>query len=417
MHELLATLADLARLRARDEPIVSLHLDVRWSDEQQRERVRLFVQEGARRSLAHYLPESPGLGGLERTLERVQAYVSGLVQRAHDEDRGGLALFACEALGLWRARLFRRPLPNALRLDAIPHLGALARLADDLDPAVVAVARQDGADVYGVSLGDLAAEASLHGFVPRNEEDEFNPGAARHGRFFERVEKDDRHRLAWVRRNLRASAGEVTRRFEERPGTAVVLVGTPERVAELERELPERVRVAVIARLARPRAWESGAGARRVGVLAGAAEAVACRERERAARRVDAVVGEALRGGQGVLGPADVVDAANQGRIRRLVLEEDFQRPGWRCERCGALGASNGHERCGYCGEPAYLANDLGQELVARTIAEGGDVEVVAHTNKLHSYRGVAAFLRQTGATGLKGAPPPWPTAPGASQG
>ncbi len=54
--------------------------------------------------------------------------------------------------------------------------------------------------------------------------------------------------------------------------------------------------------------------------------------------------------------------------------------------------------------------------LVARTLAEGGDVEVVAHTNKLHSYRGVGAFLRQTTATGLRGAPPPGAMAPGANQ-
>ena len=53
---------------------------------------------------------------------------------------------------------------------------------------------------------------------------------------------------------------------------------------------------------------------------------------------------------------------------------------------------------------------------MARTLAEGGDVEVVAHTNKLHSYRGVGAFLRQTAPNGLRGASQPWPTAPGANQ-
>ncbi|HEY6003325.1 MAG TPA: hypothetical protein VIV57_10665 [Anaeromyxobacter sp.] len=60
---------------------------------------------------------------------------------------------------------------------------------------------------------------------------------------------------------------------------------------------------------------------------------------------------------------------------------------------------------------------DRGEALVARALAEGGRVEVVAHTNKLHSYRGVGAFLRQTAATGLRGASPPWPAAPGANQG
>lgn len=61
------------------------------------------------------------------------------------------------------------------------------------------------------------------------------------------------------------------------------------------------------------------------------------------------------------------------------------------------------------------MLHDLGDALVARTLAEGGEVEIVAHATRLHGYRGVGAFLRQTAATGLRGATPPRPAAPGAS--
>jgi hypothetical protein len=54
--------------------------------------------------------------------------------------------------------------------------------------------------------------------------------------------------------------------------------------------------------------------------------------------------------------------------------------------------------------------------MVARTLAEGGAVEVVAHANKLHSYRSVGAFLRQSSASGLRGGSRERPAAPGASQ-
>ncbi len=416
MNELHSTLSELARVRSGSEPIVTLYLDVRWSDEQQRERVRLFVQEKSRQVLARYLPESAGRDGLARTLVRVQDYVNGLAARTHDEDRGGLALFACQSLGLWRPFVFRRPFLNAFELDAIPHLAQLARLALDLDPAIVAVPSPAGADVYEVELGTLAVEARLRGFVPRRDVDEFNPGAARTGLRFERQEKDERHTEAFVQKNRRAAAAEVTRLFDQRPGSRVVLVGTSEALAAFERELPERVRARVVARLPRPREWSSGDGIRRTGVVSGAADALAAWEREEQARIVDAVVGQALRGGLGVLGPDDVVAAANQGRIRRLVLEEDFRRSAWRCDDCGALGGTNGDEVCPYCGGALRVVHDLGEELVARTFVEGGEVEVVSHTNKLHSYRGVAAFLRQTAQTGLKGNSPPWPSA-GANRG
>lgn len=100
MTDLDRILADLARLRSQSDPIVSLYLDVRWRDEQQRERVRGFVRDRGRRALGHYLPGSPGRDGLARMLARIEAYVTGLAGQAYEVGNAGLALFACESLGL-----------------------------------------------------------------------------------------------------------------------------------------------------------------------------------------------------------------------------------------------------------------------------------------------------------------------------
>lgn len=416
MTELDGTLTDLARMRSGGEPIVSLYLDVRWADEQQRERVRLYVQDRVRQTLAHYPPGTPDRPALDRTLQRVQEHVSRLTTQAYEAEKQGLALFACEGLGLWRPLFFRRAFTPELCTDGIPHLVQLARLADDFEPAIVVVPGQAGADLYEVRLGDLAVESSLRGFVPRRDRDTFNPGAARPGQHFERQEKDARHQEAFVQKNRRAAAAEVEALLARTPAAHLVLVGTASTVAAFERELTERARARVIARIPRPRAWESADGARREGVVAGAAEAVAEHERQAERRVLEALMGEALRGGLGVLGPEDVVQAVNQGRVHRLVMEEDFRRTGWQCDRCGALGESRGAELCPYCGGDLHTVHQLGEALVARTLAGGGQVEVVAHANRLHGYRGVGAFLRQTAPTGLRGASPPWPTAPGASQ-
>jgi peptide subunit release factor 1 (eRF1) len=401
MSVLDSMLAELARMRSGDEPIVSLYLDIRWGDEQQRERVRLFVQDRIRKTLAQYPEGSPGREGLARTLQRVQQHTAGLTSQEHEPGKNGVALFADEALGLWRPYFFRRSFQNELCTDHIPHLAQLARFADDHEPALVVVPDSGGADIYQVLLGDLAAEESLRGFVPRRENDEFNPGAALHGRHFERVEKDLRHADSFVQRNRRRAAEEAAALFDRVPGTHVVLVGTNENLAAFERELPERVRAAVIARIPRPREWESGDGARRDGVVAGAAAAVRDHERSTEERVVEEVVGQSLRGGQAVLGPEDVVMALNEHRVHRLVLEEDFSRAGWRCTNCDALGPdAEAEEVCPYCGGSLVAVHYLGEALVARTLGEGGEVEVVAHTNKLHSYRSVGAFLRQASANG-----------------
>jgi peptide subunit release factor 1 (eRF1) len=417
MNALDGTLSELARVKNGSEPIVSLYLDVRWNDEQQRERVRLFVQERVRQILARYPPGSPGREGLARTLAAVQEYVAGLTQQAYETERSGLALFACDSIGLWRPIFFGMPLSNALETDAVPHLTQLARLVEEFAPAIVVVPSQEGADLYQVRLGDLETEANLRGFVPRSDKDIFNPGTAGvSGRHYEREKKNERHTDSFVQKNRRAAAAEVTALFDQRPGCKLVLVGTAETLAAFERELPERAREHVVARVPRPREWESGDGIRRDGVKA-IADAVVAHEAEDERRRIDALVGQALRGGVAVLGPEDVVLALNEGRVHTLVVEQDFERAGWRCDNCGALGArAEGAEACPYCAGDLRVVHRLGEALVARALAEGGRVEVVAHANKLHSYRGVGAFLRQTAQTGLGGASPPWPTAPGANQ-
>ncbi len=399
MSVLDGTLAELARMRSGDEPIVSLYLDIRWGDEHQRERVRLFVQDRVRRIATQYPPGSPGREGLTRTLTRVQDTAAALTAQEHEPDKNGVALFANEALGLWRTLFFRRSFANELCTDHIPHLAQLARLADDHEPAVVIVPDSTGADIYQVLLGDLAAEQSLRGFVPRREKDEFNPGAARHGRQSERLEKDVRHSEAFVQRNRRRAAEEAAVLFDRQPGSHVVLVGTTANLAAFERELPERLRSAVIARIPRPREWESGDGPRRDGVVAGAAAAVQEHERNAERQVVDEVVGQSLRGGLAVLGPEDVVMALNEGRVHRLVLEEDFASAGWRCTNCDALGSNaETNEVCPYCGGALSAVHHLGEVMVARTLGEGGAVEVVPHSNKLHSYQSVGAFLRQAPA-------------------
>jgi peptide subunit release factor 1 (eRF1) len=122
---------------------------------------------------------------------------------------------------------------------------------------------------------------------------------------------------------------------------------------------------------------------------------------------VGAVVGEALRGSVAVVGPDDVVLAVNEGRVNALFVEEDFERRGFQCDNCGALGPDvEAAEICPFCAGDLRAVQNLREALVARTIAAGGRVEIVPHEQRLHSYRGVAALLRQTAQTGLRGASP-----------
>ena len=409
--ELKRALAELAQVRSDAEPIVSLYLDAHWSDEKQRERARLYVQDAIRQALDRHKAH-PQLEALRRTLGRIAAAVAQDIEQAGEpQPHQGSAVFACEALGLWRVLLAARPFQSMLCVDGRPHLLQLARLADDVEPAIIAFVEDHGAHLYEVALGAIVNEATIERPVPRRHgEGGRVPGGAvpsppgTRGGAFSRVErerKSQRH-LEEVLGRVRREAAELLRQVWERDQRAnLVLVGTSEKVAAFERELPERMRAKVLARLPRPPGKPSQ-GNGKAELLGQVVEKVIAHERAAKAHQVEHAIGEAMRGGLAVLGAEDVVLAVNERRVQRLILEEHFERSGWRCRNCEALG-TNHDEVCSFCQGPLARVDSLGEELVGRILAEDGEIEVVAHDTRLHAYHGVAALLRQARANGLAG--------------
>ncbi len=379
--ELRRALSDLSGLRSDAEPIVTLYLDTHWTDEKKRELSRVFLQDAVKRAVDCHAAH-PQLQALRRTFRRVE---KAAAERSGVSEGRGLALFACESLGLWRLLAPARPFRNELRVDGRAHLLQLARLADDVEPALVALVHAKGVHLYEVALGAIVSETTIEAPAPAKRE-----------------QKEQRHLEEQVQKLRREAAERFTRAWDRDPRQHVALVGTAETVADFERLLPERVRERVLARLPRPPGKASGPGNGRDELVRQVTAKLLEHERAAEDEAVERAIDEAKRGGLAVLGPEDVVLAVNERRVHRLILEEDFERSGWRCRNCTALGTTH-HEVCSFCRGPLARVDALGEELLGQVLAGDGEVEVVAHTNRLHSYAGVAAVLRQARARGLSG--------------
>jgi peptide subunit release factor 1 (eRF1) len=403
--ELKRAISELSGMRSDAEPIVTLYLDTRWNDEKQRERARVFVSEAVQQALARHR-EHPQREAMARTLRRVTEAAAVHHGLPMDGNGQGLAVFANEALGLLRVLSAPHPFTNQLSVDARPHLVPLARLADGLDPAIVALVHGRGAQLYELSLGAIVNETAIQEELPRGQGqgERARGGASPSPRSCsgDREAKNRRHADELVDRIYRDVAGFLRRLVERDRRCHVVLVGTTETLAEFERQLPEGLRARILARLPRPPSKLARDGAGKEELVREAVQEILDHERRAEGKQVDHAIGEAMRGGMAVVGPEDVVLAVNERRVRRLILEEDFERSGWRCRNCGALGMTH-DEVCSFCQGPLARVDALGEELLGRVLAEDGEVEVVAHTNRLHSYDGVAALLRQAKAKGLSG--------------
>lgn len=380
MNPIVNELRELSAVRSDADPVVTVYLNTRWSDEMQRDRVRLFVRQKVK-----WAREQGIDSGLGRSLDRIERYVEGLCRQAYDESANGVAIFACDGLGLWKTITARRTFEPYFALADVPHVLQLARAVDDFEPVVVAFVDAKGARVFETAVGELLAEARIVESTPKRH----SMGGWSQLKFQRRVEKE-------IERNLAEAAEHVAYLVQLEPRNHVVLVGPHEMVRHFEARLPHFVRERIMARMPHQRPRGPKKGAIRDDLLEQVIDRLIDHEREKESDNADRVVGEALAGGLAVVGPEDVVLAANEERVHLLVIEEDFDEPGWRCRQCEALSAT-GPIECRYCGGPVDGV-DLGQALIRRVLRASGDVDVVAHQPRLHHYRGVGAFLRHRGA-------------------
>jgi peptide subunit release factor 1 (eRF1) len=115
-------------------------------------------------------------------------------------------------------------------------------------------------------------------------------------------------------------------------------------------------------------------------------------EREEELATVQLLVHRAGHGGLAVLGLQATLDAVNTARVHKLVMQQDFRRPGWRCRSCGALAAAT-HLACVQCGSEGTTV-ELGEAMVQAVLQADGLVELIAPDPRLADYEGVGALLR-----------------------
>jgi peptide subunit release factor 1 (eRF1) len=108
-------------------------------------------------------------------------------------------------------------------------------------------------------------------------------------------------------------------------------------------------------------------------------DVVANWEDQREQRLASALAEQA--GSMTAIGVDACLAAANQHAIQLLVVRDDEVRPGFSCERCGALAVSGG--RCVGCGGPTRPVGDVIEELAVRVTEEGGSVHSVRGTEVL----------------------------------
>lgn len=369
--DLRTRLAALAKWETHRTPVVSVYLNTRWADEQQRERIRIFLKNELRRArdAGRARPED---------LDWIENQGRALVEQSMWPDAQGVALFACRAAGLAEALPVRVPFDDVFVVNDVPYLPPLALVADETPAALVVFV--DGVSARLIPLTPTGAREELTLEAPVEGRHSTGGWAAlAQSRYQRHIQEHREQHLAGV------AAGIAT--WSDHQGAErIVLAGEPRMVAALREHLPERVARKVVGTVSGARYEPAAAIVRR------AEELRALVDQSREGEAVDAVLTEAAKGGRAVDGVDRTLEAANRGAVWRLYVLRDFRDMGRVCETCHALQRGLGG-RCGYCGhdtKPVLLS----EAIIDRVIAAGGTVTMIDRHAWLTARGGLGALLR-----------------------
>jgi hypothetical protein len=365
-------LARLARLSSRESPVVSVYLDTRWADEQQRDRVRVFLKNHLRDARAR------GDAALAVDLDWVQAEAEAIIARARFEDAHGVALFACRALGLRETLPVRVPFEDAFVVDESPYLKPLVTAAERAPAAVVVFLDGESARLIPAEPDGSGEEVVLESAVE---------GQHRRGGWALLAQsRYARHIEAHRDRHFDAVAGAVEHLARQNGFERIVLAGEPRNVAAFRKHLSAEVAGRVAGHVAGSRHEPAAV------IRDRAARLLALRAGQDIAEAVDGTLTTAAKSGQAVAGLPATLDAAVRGAVWRLHVLHGFREPGRACLRCGALhrGVLGACPACG--GETR--TTELGEAIVDRVLATAGEVDIVTAHQGLAEAGGIAAMLR-----------------------
>jgi len=288
----------------------------------------------------------------------------------------GVALFAAGLDNLFTTLLLPWPVDDDARIGAQLYLAPLVRLVGRGDGALVAYVGRERGDVYRLRGGQLVPLADQTTEVPGRHDQ----GGWSQGRY-------ERHIETIVDRHLREVADALDGCVRRLRGVRVVLVGAEETRSAFEELLSNDVRTSLVG-------WAAAEAHADPHQLLAVAQPLLAdwrsgREQELLGRWRE----EAAKNGRAATGWEETLEAASDGRVELLLVQDGVDRPAYECPACGRAQLDDG--RCPLDGTTMERLEAGLDVVVHQTLTHGGTVEVIGEERRdLEPVGGVAALLR-----------------------
>jgi peptide subunit release factor 1 (eRF1) len=368
-----AKLQELARAKPGPAPVISVYLDTRWSDEHQRDRVRVFLKNEIRKAAAM------AVGQLDAELAWVTAEGQRLVGQEFHPEAAGVAMFAGGSANRREILHFAVPFTDSFVVADTPRLRPLVQALGDAPRAAVLFVDGESARLAALTEQGAADEIAL-------ETNDVVGHHRRGGWSLLLQSRYQRHIHEHRKRHFDAVAHALADLVDHYGLRAIVLAGEPRNLAVFRTQVPPRLADRIVGDVAGARYEPTSAFAERALAL------IRDRGAGQAAAALDTVLIDAEGGGRAAAGVEAAIDAVNRGTVYRLYLLASYREDGRGCPACHALQRAE-DVACRWCGA-ATSALELGEAMVQRVLAAGGDVASIDVHAGLERAGGVAALLR-----------------------
>jgi len=314
--------------------------------------------------------------------EDVQA-VEDFINFEYDWSAKGLAIFSDQKEGFFKTFQFNLSIPDHAYVGARPKIRPLVRLLDTFTGWSVVLVDQQGARLFSFEMGELGEADGVSG--DEVKQTKRGGGNAMHGRMGGADASGKVENI--IEQNVKEVIEFATTFFSSHHVRRIMIGGTDANVARFKEELPKSWQSLVVGD------FPMSMNASHSDVLAQATKEALASQQYVNQKLVEKAITQAAKGSNGVTGLIDTLNAIREGRVKTLLVSQDFEQEGYRCCGCGYL-TTQELETCPFCDGNFDRIDVAVEKAVQDTLQKNADVKVITDNESLEKAGHIAAILR-----------------------
>lgn len=369
----------LANLEETTYPFITLYLNVNAQHFlEQMEKNRIFLKNSFNEWEERLREENnrDALQSFRTDMDLIYRYL----ENEMDTSTHGLAIFACNELGIWQVFESVMPFDNYFHVNSFPHLSQLAYQADEYENSLLVLLDSRHSQIFQIKLGGFITEKQ----EITNDVHRFHKQGGWAQRKYQRgieLEKDIHYK---------ETADALTRISDEEGFDNIIIFGQDFEIKNFQTHLPKRIASKIM---------DTGSAYPKdntTHILELAMEKLQQKELKDELETINELITRAEGKDGCSTGIDETIELAKDGRVRILTLLKDSTFAGYRRGDC-LFAQEADFSKCPTF-DGVLQETDLAEEAVRLTLKNRGEVEIVHRESiagyELEKFGSIGAYLR-----------------------